>query len=74
MVGDGKLGGIVTPNDGACHMDEKGLYTHSELQDYPSVSQINHKENHYSSLSYNYFLFFNQKSKYYFILPIAHKT
>ena len=43
--GDGKLGGIVTPNDGICHMDEKGVYTHSSLQDYPSVSQINHKVN-----------------------------
>ena len=42
-AGDGKLGGIVTPNDGLCHMDEKGVYTHSTLQDYPSVSQINHK-------------------------------
>ncbi len=43
ILGDGKLGGIVTPNDGHCHMDEKGVYTHSSLQDYPSVSQINHK-------------------------------
>merc|ERR1719225_66224 len=42
-AGDGKLGGIVTPNDGQCHMDGKGVYTHSTLQDYPSVSQINHK-------------------------------
>jgi hypothetical protein len=42
-TGDGKLGGIVTPNDGSCHMDEKGVYTHSSIQDYPSVSQINHK-------------------------------
>merc|ERR1719410_468034 len=42
-AGDGKLGGIVTPNDGLCHMDSKGVYTHSTLQDYPSVSQINHK-------------------------------
>eukprot|EP00092_Neocalanus_flemingeri_P010016 GFUD01010796.1.p1 GENE.GFUD01010796.1~~GFUD01010796.1.p1 ORF type:complete len:824 (-),score=173.21 GFUD01010796.1:871-3342(-) len=42
-AGDGKLGGIVTPNDGHCHMDGKGVYTHSTLQDYPSVSQINHK-------------------------------
>jgi len=33
----------VTPNDGLCHMDSKGVYTHSTLQDYPSVSQINHK-------------------------------
>ncbi|XP_045617424.1 integrin beta-PS [Procambarus clarkii] len=41
-AGDGKLGGIVKPNDGECHMDLKGeYYTHSTLQDYPSVSQIN---------------------------------
>lgn len=33
----------MTPNDGLCHMDEKGVYTHSSLLDYPSVSQINHK-------------------------------
>ena len=39
-AGDGKLGGIVTPNDGKCHM-ENNLYTHSTLLDYPSVSQIN---------------------------------
>merc|ERR1719297_174751 len=43
-AGDGKLGGIVTPNDGQCHMDGKGVYTHSTLQDYPSVSQINHMD------------------------------
>jgi protocadherin alpha len=42
-AGDGKLGGIVTPNDGECHLDSKGVYTYSSIQDYPSVSQINHK-------------------------------
>eukprot|EP00096_Caligus_rogercresseyi_P012190 TRINITY_DN5033_c0_g1_i1.p1 TRINITY_DN5033_c0_g1~~TRINITY_DN5033_c0_g1_i1.p1 ORF type:complete len:836 (+),score=305.25 TRINITY_DN5033_c0_g1_i1:51-2558(+) len=42
-AGDGKLGGIVRPNDGECHLNEKGDYTHSSEQDYPSVSQINHK-------------------------------
>ena len=42
-AGDGKLGGIVKPNDGVCHLDAKGTYTHSILQDYPSVSHINHK-------------------------------
>ena len=42
-AGDGKLGGIVKPNDGICHLDSKGVYTHSDKQDYPSVSQINHK-------------------------------
>lgn len=41
-AGDGKLGGIVQPNDGECHM-ENNSYTHSTLQDYPSISQINLK-------------------------------
>ncbi|XP_066947764.1 integrin beta-PS isoform X1 [Macrobrachium rosenbergii] len=40
-AGDGKLGGIVKPNDGECHLDLSGEYTHSTLQDYPSVAQIN---------------------------------
>ncbi|XP_046678492.1 LOW QUALITY PROTEIN: integrin beta-PS-like [Homalodisca vitripennis] len=42
-AGDGKLGGIVKPNDGLCHLDGEGTYTHSTLQDYPSIAQINHK-------------------------------
>merc|ERR1719411_1632184 len=44
-AGDGKLGGIVKPNDGLCHLDRNSpaTYTHSTEQDYPSVSQINHK-------------------------------
>lgn len=43
-AGDGKLGGIVKPNDGLCHLDPRtGLYTHSNYQDYPSVPQINLK-------------------------------
>ncbi|KAH9643891.1 hypothetical protein HF086_012766 [Spodoptera exigua] len=42
-AGDGKLGGIVQPNDGECHMKDN-TYTHSTLQDYPSISQINHKK------------------------------
>lgn len=37
-----QLGGIIKPNDGMCHL-ENGLYTHSSLQDYPSISQINLK-------------------------------
>ncbi|CAG9783687.1 unnamed protein product [Diatraea saccharalis] len=41
-AGDGKLGGIVQPNDGECHMEDNS-YTHSTLQDYPSISQINLK-------------------------------
>lgn len=39
-AGDGKLAGIVTPNDGKCHLSENGLYTESLEQDYPSISQI----------------------------------
>ncbi|KAK0178527.1 hypothetical protein PV327_007409 [Microctonus hyperodae] len=42
-AGDGKLGGIIRPNDGICHLDHTGLYTHSSEQDYPSISQINLK-------------------------------
>ncbi|XP_044271772.1 integrin beta-PS isoform X2 [Tribolium madens] len=40
-AGDGKLGGIVKPNDGQCHLDQRGYYTMSSKQDYPSISQIN---------------------------------
>lgn len=43
-AGDGKLGGIVEPNDARCHMARKEQdvyeYTHSKDLDYPSVSQI----------------------------------
>lgn len=42
-AGDGKLAGIVTPNDGKCHLNPEGLYTESTEQDYPSISQINQK-------------------------------
>ncbi|XP_037807558.1 integrin beta-PS isoform X1 [Lucilia sericata] len=42
-AGDGKLGGVIAPNDGECHLNSAGLYTHSVIQDYPSISQINHK-------------------------------
>ncbi|XP_023220339.1 integrin beta-PS-like [Centruroides sculpturatus] len=40
FAGDGKLAGIVKPNDGNCHLDDRGNYTESLTQDYPSVSQI----------------------------------
>lgn len=33
----------MKPNDGYCHMDHRGMYTHSTIQDYPSISQINLK-------------------------------
>lgn len=46
IAGDGKLAGVVEPNDAQCHM-ENNMYTHDLVLDYPSVSQINHvaKEN-----------------------------
>lgn len=31
----------MEPNDCQCHLDESGTYSHSLLQDYPSLSQIN---------------------------------
>lgn len=41
-AGDGKLGGIVQPNSGTCNMKD-GNYTHSLIEDYPSVAHINAK-------------------------------
>ena len=29
---DGKLGGLVLPNDGLCHLNQTGFYTHSTVQ------------------------------------------
>jgi integrin beta 1 len=34
---------VVPPNDGLCHVDNRGLYTHSSVQQYPSISQIDTK-------------------------------
>uniref|UniRef100_K1QUZ5 Integrin beta n=1 Tax=Magallana gigas TaxID=29159 RepID=K1QUZ5_MAGGI len=39
-AGDGKLGGIIQPNDGNCHLSPDGMYTESSNQDYPSISQV----------------------------------
>ncbi|XP_070770469.1 integrin beta-2 [Enoplosus armatus] len=39
MAGDGKLAGILEPNDEHCHM-ENNLYTKSNNMDYPSVGQL----------------------------------
>ncbi|KAK0158280.1 hypothetical protein PV328_009304 [Microctonus aethiopoides] len=41
VAGDGRLAGIIEPNDCECHLDKEGTYTHSSLLDYPSISQIN---------------------------------
>ena len=41
MALDGKLGGLIIPNDGQCHLDEDGFFTKSTEFDYPSIGQIN---------------------------------
>lgn len=52
VAGDGKLGGVVEPNDGKCHM-KNDEYTDSLIYDYPSVSHIN-----YVAKKRNFNLFF----------------
>lgn len=47
-AGDGKLGGVITPNDGNCHLGPDGLYEYSSVQDYPSISHINQKVKQHS--------------------------
>ncbi|XP_058152329.1 integrin beta-2 isoform X2 [Dasypus novemcinctus] len=42
FAGDGKLGAILTPNDGHCHLEDN-LYKSSDEFDYPSVGQLAHK-------------------------------
>ena len=32
MAGDGKLGGLVDPNDGQCHLNTSGFYDWSTVQ------------------------------------------
>jgi len=35
------LGGILRPNDGQCHLNASGYYSHSTEFDYPSIAQLN---------------------------------
>ncbi|XP_020829024.1 integrin beta-2 isoform X4 [Phascolarctos cinereus] len=42
FAGDGKLGAILTPNDGLCHL-KNNLYQDSNKFDYPSVGQLAQK-------------------------------
>uniref|UniRef100_A0A8B9L9P9 Integrin beta n=1 Tax=Astyanax mexicanus TaxID=7994 RepID=A0A8B9L9P9_ASTMX len=39
FAGDGKLAGLVLPNDGKCYL-EKNMYTKSAYFDYPTISQL----------------------------------
>ncbi|XP_014029090.1 integrin beta-5 isoform X2 [Salmo salar] len=40
---DGKLGGLVQPHDGECHMNEKNEYSGSTKMDYPSLALLGEK-------------------------------
>ncbi|XP_072434604.1 integrin beta-2 isoform X1 [Chiloscyllium punctatum] len=40
FAGDGKLGAILTPNDGKCHLDSQGFYADNTKYDYPSVAEL----------------------------------
>ncbi|KAI1891396.1 hypothetical protein AGOR_G00143390 [Albula goreensis] len=42
FAGDGKLGGIVLPNDGKCHL-ENNMYTMGIHHDYPSIAHVAQK-------------------------------
>uniref|UniRef100_A0A914VH59 Integrin beta n=1 Tax=Plectus sambesii TaxID=2011161 RepID=A0A914VH59_9BILA len=42
-AGDGRLAGLVEPNDGRCHLDARGYYNQSLDQDYPSFAQLHQK-------------------------------
>eukprot|EP00795_Rhopilema_esculentum_P014149 gene14149-5150_t len=42
-AGDGKIGGIVTQNDGECHMNDANTYSKSTVMDYPSVGFLRAK-------------------------------
>lgn len=40
---DGRVAGIVQPNDGLCHLDDDNVYNKSTVLDYPSLGLINDK-------------------------------
>ncbi|VDD87789.1 unnamed protein product [Enterobius vermicularis] len=42
-AGDGRLAGVVKPNDGECHLNDSGYYTESLEQDYPSIALLHQK-------------------------------
>ncbi|XP_048579847.1 integrin beta-6 isoform X2 [Nematostella vectensis] len=43
FAGDGKLGGIVTPNDEQCHLNGLMTYDKSNEMDYPTLAQLHHQ-------------------------------
>ncbi|XP_006636317.3 integrin beta-5 [Lepisosteus oculatus] len=40
---DGRLGGLVQPHDGQCHLNEKNEYSASTKMDYPSLALLGEK-------------------------------
>uniref|UniRef100_A0A667ZTX7 Integrin beta n=1 Tax=Myripristis murdjan TaxID=586833 RepID=A0A667ZTX7_9TELE len=40
---DGKLGGLVQPHDGRCHLDGNNEYSASTMMDYPSLALLGEK-------------------------------
>uniref|UniRef100_A0A0P6JUL5 Integrin beta n=1 Tax=Heterocephalus glaber TaxID=10181 RepID=A0A0P6JUL5_HETGA len=40
---DGKLGGLVQPHDGQCHLSDANEYTASDQMDYPSLALLGEK-------------------------------
>uniref|UniRef100_T1K854 Integrin beta n=1 Tax=Tetranychus urticae TaxID=32264 RepID=T1K854_TETUR len=40
-AGDGRLAGLIKPNDEECHLDSQNFYSAGNEQDYPSINQIN---------------------------------
>lgn len=40
---DGRLGGLVQPHDGRCHLNEKNEYSASTKMDYPSLALLGEK-------------------------------
>ncbi|EDV27186.1 uncharacterized protein TRIADDRAFT_54881 [Trichoplax adhaerens] len=42
-AGDGKLAGLVIPNDAKCHLSEHGEHETETVMDYPSIGQLKEK-------------------------------
>lgn len=40
---DGRIAGMVTPNDGLCHLDKSDMYDMSTVLDYPSLALMTEK-------------------------------
>uniref|UniRef100_A0A8C1TTF7 Integrin beta n=1 Tax=Cyprinus carpio TaxID=7962 RepID=A0A8C1TTF7_CYPCA len=40
---DGKLGGLVYPHDGQCHLNDKNEYSAANMMDYPSLALLGEK-------------------------------